>query len=241
MNRLIPVLSVAALCVVNCMANTFTFTGSSPDGNLSAKADITLSGNTATVVLHNLQADVGSAGQLISGFGFIVMNNGGTTLTETGVVSEKGILRTLSRDKDGDQSFSDGLTTTIKWSVQNSQGSTDCKSLVGINLCALTGGSPNQMIIGPPRADGDYDVNSSTFPNHQPDLSPDDTTFVITLSGTGANVTAANFAFGTGSDFTSGTVTGQSSVPEPRWGALLLALVAGPVAFGIRRFKSIGA
>jgi hypothetical protein len=197
-----------------------------------------LSGNTATVVLHNLQSDVGAAGQLISGFGFIVKNSMGTALTETGVVSEQGVVRTLADDGTGDQSFSDGSLTTIDWSVQNSQGSTGCKNLIGIQLCALTGASPDLMIIGPAGGDGDYSVNSSVFPQHQPDLAPDSTKFVVSLSGTGATVADVNFAFGTGSDFTSGTVF-PPGVPEPRWTALILALVGGLVAFAFRRFRSI--
>jgi hypothetical protein len=222
------------------LANTFTFTGTDGDGNLNASADITLSGNTATVVLHNLQTDIGAAGQLISGFGFVVKNSMGATLTETGVVSEQGVVRTLADDGTGDQSFSDGLLTTIDWSVQNSQGSTDCKGLIGIQLCALNGGSPDLMIIGPQAADGDYSVNSSVFPIHQPDLAPNSTKFVITLSGTGATVADVNFAFGTGSDFTSGMVS-PPGVPEPRWTALLLTLFGGLVAFVFRRFKSVDA
>lgn len=236
MQRLIPIFTLAALGVAGCLGNTFTFTGSDGDGSLHASADITLSGNTATVVLHNLQTNVGAAGQLISGFGFVVKNSGGTVLTELGVVSETAIVRTLAADGDGDESFSDASPSTIDWSVQNNQGSTDCKGLVGIQLCALTGGSPDLMIIGPQSLDGDYSVNSSVFPNHQPDLSPDSATFVITLSGTGASVSSANFAFGTGSDFTSGNVV----TPEPRWGALLL-MIGGLAAIAIRRFKSIRA
>jgi hypothetical protein len=224
------------------LANTFTFTGSSGGVTVSAQADVTLSGNTATVVLRNLQTDVGAAGQLISGFGFVVKNSGGTVLTESGVVSEQGVVRTLSDDGTGDQSFIDGSLTTIDWSVQNSQNSpisTNCNNLVGIQLCALTGASPDLMIVGPPAGDGDYSVNPSVFPNHQPDLAPSSTKFVITLSGTGAFVTGANFTFGTGSDSTTPNVAGPT--PEPRWTGLLLTLVGGLVAFVFRRFKSVGA
>ena len=239
--RLISAFTFAAVSVASCLANTFVFTGGTPDGNVNASADITLAGNMVTIVLHNLEASPNSPGQMISGFGFVAVDNHGNILTETGVTKETGVTRTLSSDGDGDQSFADGAVGNIDWSVQNSQSSpiaTDCKGLSGIQLCALTGAQPDLMIIGPAAADGDYNPNNGVL-NFQPYLSPDSATFVITLSGAATSITSTNFDFGTGSDYT-GDGSAQPT-PEPRWGALFLTMAGGLATFAIRRVKSIRA
>jgi hypothetical protein len=114
MTRLVSVFSLVGLCVANCLANTFSFTGSDTDGSVNASADITLSGNIATVVRHNLESDIGAPGQMISGFGFVVQS-GGTTLTGTGLLKtcgtsgtdpcEQGVERTLNTTKDSNGDY----------------------------------------------------------------------------------------------------------------------------------------
>jgi hypothetical protein len=248
MKRSISVFSLAAFCVVSGLANTFSFSNPAPaggDGSVNASADISISGNMVTIVLHNLETDIGAPGQMISGFGFVVKNGVGTTLNESAVNSETGVQRTLSttQDSNGDFGIVSDIPISIDWSVQNNNG--DCLGkLMGIGLCALIGKQPDLMIIGPPAADGDYAVNAGVF-NFQPYLAPDATTFKLTLAcgGTnqpscnGAAVTAANFAFGTGPDIT-GTATGNQVTPEPRYSAIVLMLIGGLVAF---RFKPVGA
>jgi hypothetical protein len=234
MVRLIPMFSVAALCAFSCLANTYTFTGSAGDGPVDAQATITLSGNTATVVLKNLETPANGDAQLISGFGFTL--SGG--ITETGLTSSLGTEGTLAPDGDNDFGIMSPTTgPLVHWAAGNGSLG-DCTGLSGISLCTLSGAKPNELIIGPPN-DTDYADGNSSIIQHNPVVSQT-ATFVLALSGNAdsATISGVEFNFGTSNNQGQGAFT---PTPEPRWTALLLALVGGLVSFVFRRFKSVGA
>jgi hypothetical protein len=234
MARLIPMFSVWVLCAFSCLANTYTFTGSAGDGPVDAQATITLSGNTATVVLRNLETPANGDAQLISGFGFTL--SGG--ITETGLTSSSGTEGTLAPDGDGDFSIMSPTTgPLVHWAVGNGSLG-DCTGLTGISLCTLSGAKPNELIIGPPD-DSDYADGNSSIIQHNPVVSQT-ATFVLALSGNANNATISGveFNFGTSNNQGHGTLT---PTPEPRGGALLLTLFGALVAFVFRRFRSISA
>jgi hypothetical protein len=240
MARLILMFSVAALSAFNCLANTYTFTGTSGGEAQNVKADVTLTGSTLTIVLSNLQNNMNDAGQEISGFYL----NLGSAVTVTSY-TETGTDRTVNSDgtyidggTDSDGSIPPG--STIDWGIN---GSTPTNQIF---LNALVGAQPDLMIIGPAGAGNKYplttmggtQVNPTLWSNFIPHLTPTGTTFTLHLSAPPTSLGGVIFEFGTGPDSNSGMVQ-PPSVPEPRWTALLLTLVVGLVGFVFRRFRSV--
>ena len=95
------------------------------------------------------------------------------------------------------------------------------------------GGTPFNMIIGPPGTDGLYDNATSSFDqNHEPSVLLSGT-FTITIPGVSATsqISDVSFEFGTGPDSTHETVTLLPPPPAVPDGAptvmLLGAIVTG--------------
>jgi hypothetical protein len=86
----------------------FEVSGSGKDGALAAKADFSIGNGTITVVLTNLQTDIGSAGQAISGLTFTASGLKGLSLS-----SYSGNV--ISVNSDG--SITDFGTTTYSGST----------------------------------------------------------------------------------------------------------------------------
>ncbi len=221
---------------------TYTATGSGSDGSLSAEAVFTLSANTVTVTLYNLQTNQGSQGQSVSGIVFMVGGPpaGGASLTLT---SASGNLVTFTQTgpngqiapDPGPTTFSGSTLSNSQWGVVNSN-----------NLTALTGGKPNQMILGPASTDGNYDNANNGFQKNFNPYYDDSATFVLSAPGvtTASTISDVSIQFGTGPDtvLAAGMMGGGgqqgSPVPAPPG---LVVLVSGGICLlgfaGARRLR----
>src|SRR5690242_20571895 len=136
---------LAALAAVSTRANTIDFTTpagtSSSDGPLSAEAVLTSVSGGVTVTLTDLLANPTSAGQLISGVIFDI-----TDATGAGTVSGTGKLTTIGA---GGSYTTPGTASSLTHWSDSLSGST-------ITLTTLSGGKPNQMIIGPDNGSGKF-------------------------------------------------------------------------------------
>jgi hypothetical protein len=219
---------------------TYTAIGSDSDGSLSAEAVFTLSANTVTVTLYNLQTNQGSQGQSVSGLVFMVGGPpaGGASLTLT---SASGNLVTFTQTGPNGQiapdpgqiTYSGSTLSDSHWAVVNSD-----------NLTALSGGKPNQMILGPASSDGNYDDANPGFQKNFNPYYQDSATFVLSAPGvtTASTISDVSIDFGTGPDCVLAAMTGSSSqssaVPTP---AGMVVLFSGGVCLlgfaGVRRLR----
>lgn len=226
---------------------------SDSDGALAGYANFYLSdcvtGPTASCTLNiaitNTEVNPKSAGQLISGLSFQLMN-AGTALPATGTLSD-----TINNDSNGngtggavtvvnsDLSTSSTTTTPTRWDfgtvAQMGQG------VAGFDLTTLTGGSPKYMIMA---AGPDNNVNASVT-GHSPTLMGTVDFQIVGMAGltTSTVLSSVNFYFGTGPDaHYGGTCTSgcgtistggqQGAVPEPF--SFVLA-AGGLIAVAFRR------
>jgi len=206
-------------------ANQFTFatpTGASTGGGpVNASATVTTNANgTVSVVLNDLQVNPTDIAQLLSDFDFVLSNGAttGTGLVQTG--------STIFVAGNGTTTAGPGATG---WQINNNVGG-------GIQISALGGGGPQDLIIGPPGAGGVYtNANGSIAGNgaHNPFINGQGT-FTLSVAGVTASTTisSATFSFGT----TAGVnIPGiPVGTPEPI-SVLLLASVAGVVLLTSRK------
>jgi hypothetical protein len=223
-NNLLLLLTVVATSTV--YADTFNFatpTGSSTGGGpVNATATVVTGAGTVTITLNDLLANPTDVAQLISDFDF-VLNNGATTGT---LASQTGQLINVA----GNGTFSIPAGNPTGWQLNSSVGG-------GIQISALGGGAPADLIIGPPGPGNVYsNANGSIAGNgpHNPFINQTGT-FLLDVAGvTGTTeVTSATFSFGTtaGVDIPGVPV---SSVPEPT-SVMLLASTLGALVVGLRK------
>jgi hypothetical protein len=185
---------------------------------------------TLNIAITDTQANPTAAGQLVSGLSF-ALTNAGTALTVPGTLSG-----TINNNSNGngtggavtvlDSSFNATTTTATPSSWQIAAGQT------GFYLNDLTGGKPQDMIIGP----GPYTNANPSITGHDPSLAGT-VDFAITgfpgLTPTTV-LSSVKFFFGTGPDASQTltctsncggpiSVTGASATPEP----FSLSLVGG--------------
>jgi hypothetical protein len=206
----------------------YEVSGSGSDGALAAEADFSIGNGTITVVLKNLQTNLGSAGQAISGL----------TFTASGLQSPAGLsLVSYSGDAvnvNADGSITDFGTTTYSGSIL-SNGHWGAFSSNG--MTALTGGQPDHMILGPPK----YATNGNVVGKGQ--FNPwfeNSATFVLNAPGVTTDSTISNvdFFFGTGPDSHLNGVPKSVVTPAPP-SVILLGVgavsIAGFAALSRRR------
>jgi hypothetical protein len=188
---------VLALLAAGSLSINAGTTCVTPDGSsnasgqaLSASASFTISTDTVTVQLANLQADPRSAAQLLNAVSFN-LSNGATAGT---LSSSSGLLRRVKRGG----SFTDLGISTTGWALGND-------STGALQLCVLCTDlgavGPHQLMIGDPGTSGNYsNANASIAGNgpHNPFLAGT-ATFVLNVPGVDdtTSVTSATFFFST--------------------------------------------
>ncbi len=226
---LLITLSALAILVPMANANVFTFVtpaGSTTSGPVSATATVTTGAGTVTIVLTDLQSNPKDVAQLISDFDF-VLSNGATTGTLTSAIGQE-----VTVASNGSFVLAGAGLPFTGWQLNaNVNG--------GIQLDALGGGQPKDLIIGPPGGATYSNANSSIAGNgpHNPFVNQTGT-FVVTVAGVTAatNVTGATFSFGTTEgEFEIPGVPG-SSVPEPTSLALGATMIGITLLVG-KRFR----
>ncbi len=213
---------------------SYTFTNNTPDGHVDATAAFTISGNTITVVLTDLQQNQVSAGQLISG---ILFNAVGAT--SGSLTTSSGVLANVGDGSSGGSVLNNGNAVTLDhWGLSFTGGSMSIVMETAGN--AAQGGTPVDMIIGPDASGGfsptNYTAaNSSITGNHQPSVLGS-ATFTITVQGTVTDITGVQMAFGTGPDTTiPGVPNTNTTVPD---GASTVLLLGGALTvLGLIRRK----
>jgi hypothetical protein len=218
------VLLAALITASAAYADTFKFvtpTGSSTGGGpVNAAATVVTGTGTVTITLSDLQANPTDVAQLISDFD-IVLSTGATTGT---LASQSGPL--ISIAGNGTVSVTPG--NPDHWVLNSNVGG-------GIQISDLSGGPPDDLIIGPAGPGGVYtNANGSIAGNgpHNPFINGTGT-FVLNVAGvTGTTqITSATFSFGT----TAGVdIPGQNPVPEPS-SLTLLASTLGVMLVALRK------
>jgi hypothetical protein len=226
-----------ALCATPARASIVyeTNTGvSDQDGLVDARATFAFGTNSLTLTLENLETGYKAAGQAISG---IIFTIGGSP---TGETFTGGSAVHITLDNNGNiTSPASGPTATTKWGLTSTNPT---------GLTALTGGQPDEMIIGPP------DSVTGNYPNFngQTQFNPylqQSATFTFTFTGgvtSSTDISNVHFQFGTKPDFT--TTTEQSHVvnplapsPEPATLGMAVFAVVASAGYAWRRRRRTAA
>ena len=212
-------LAVGAMLLgaVPAHATMVTFTASGVDSTnqpMDASATITVNDGAVVVQLTNLEANVTSAVQEISG---IQITLGG--LSSTGAVALTSATGTLININSNGSYFT-------SWSSINQWGT----STSGGTLTLST--NTNDLIIGAPDSNNLYSNSDNSISSNDPTIQNTGTFYLTVANATSAtSITNAVFSFGTGaSDPWVNGSTNSSQVPEPTsllmFGTALLALAA---------------
>jgi hypothetical protein len=184
-------------------AISFTVTGSDSDGPVSARADITISPNSLSVVLTDLTTNAHSQGQALSGIQ-IILGSPPTTASLNGTPTG-----TLIKNV-GSGGTPDLVDTITHWGATVSGG----VIFLATAGTGAVGGKPINMIIGP----GPFSGQTGGFDGFDPYIL-NSGTFNIALTGAlNPVISSVKFEFGTGPD-------AIISVPGPIAGAGLPGLI----------------
>jgi hypothetical protein len=213
--------------VVNANAVVYTTSGVSPDGAVSAEADVTYNAAThmLSVVLTNLTPNQHSSGQSLTGFYFDV-----GSIASTGAFTQAGNEVTLDSPA--------GLVPTGNAPSHWAGGLSDPNSIA---ITALSGSQPDDEILGPQP----LNMNNGAEAHNPFIFGP--ATFTLFLNSPVGPVTNVEFGFGTGTFRLDGTAPPgtpdlfSSSVPEPSTWAMMMLGFAGVGFMAYRRKRQAGA
>jgi len=208
---------------------SFSASGSSSDGPLSARADFMTGLGVIDVTLTNTltPSQIISAGQALSDLSFTLSNAPGTQ----GTLTASGQLGNLAGAPNGPKTVTSTGGSPVRFIGMGPPppGGTGTFTVTGntILMEALGGGQPSEMILPFVASGGTFPNANNSLTNFNPStIGP--ASFVLDFSGvtTNTTITAATFSFGTGPDH-------FITVPAPLIGHGLLALLAiGGVLFG---------
>lgn len=205
-------------------ATSYTVSNSS----VSAEADFSLSSGSLSLTLSNLKGNPTSAAQLISGIKFDVA---GSSLSGSGnlTTANSGEISDITTSGPNSGSYTAGTSDILtRWEATYSAAT--------IHLTTLTGGQPNELIIGPddsgnfdPTLGGLYSNANSSINNFNSSVLGS-ATFDITIPGltSASQISGVVFEFGTGPD---------STISVPDGGTTALLLGAALTVMGLIRRK----
>lgn len=205
-------------------------------GSVDAKAVFTLGNGTIDITLTNLFQNPKSDAQLISALTFTVSGVGTNSASLSSITGNTSSIDTSS----GTYSSPTAITSvsSTPWAATNTSGT--------LYLNDLTGGKPNDLIIGPddkgyldPSKGGKYTNANSSISQHNPVILGS-ATFVIDITGvtSSSHLSGVTFQFGTTSG--SNQSVGVLSVPEPSTMAMGLSAMAMMAGVLIRRRRRTG-
>ncbi len=199
-------------------------------GSVDAKAVFTLKTNEVDITLTNLLWNPTDDAQMISALKFNVSGASGTNTAS--LTSSSGNTSTISSGG----SYTSGVATNPlpAWNATNAGTS--------LELNALTGGKPKDLIIGPDSAggfskSGSYSNANSSIIVHDP-VVLGSATFVIDIKGVTSDSQLGSVVFQFGTTSGSNQSDGVLSVPEPStmaMGLSAMAMVAGALVRRRRR------
>ena len=230
-------LGLAFVCSFGQMAGAgliqyVTPTGSTTSGgSVSGEADFTLGNGSLTLTLTNYTADPTADSQMINGITFNITGASSEELN-----SSLGKTATITQGSAATNVSSSPVSLT-HWTASE----TGTK----ISLSTLSGGKPDELIIGPGGNGGIYNNANSSITGHGPSVL-NTATFTFDITGITASSTLSNVVLDFGTTSGSDTValsrsssSQPAAVPEPSSLALLgiggLAMAIGAYRRGRKR------
>jgi hypothetical protein len=221
---------------------------STKDGIVNAEAFFSLGADSLIVTLKNLYQNPTADGQEISAIIFDISQATGTgTLTSLNSGYTSTITTTHGHDTGANGTYTTGTSSPLLHWIATGTSITSNSKGTAINLTTLSGGQPNELIIGPDSKGG---FNSATdggglYSNANSSISQHNDSvlgtgiFTISIPGVTSlsQISDVQFQFGTtaGRKLVTGTLV--SSVPVP--GAIWLMLSSLIGVLGLNRRKSL--
>jgi hypothetical protein len=218
-------------------------------GAVSAEADFTINpvAGMITIVLKNLQADIQSAGQLLSDL-FFKVSNVAASSSNASISGQSAILRTITTNGVG--GWSDTTSpVAINWGIDFADPMGSVAGGIHLNGLAQNKSTTNcpqgnvcELIVGPPAANGAYSATNSSIVSNTPHnpFSALSATFNLAVAGltTGSTINNVEFSFSTSTGY---DLAGhQSAVPEPSGYVWLAGLAGLGMVYAARRL-AVGA
>jgi hypothetical protein len=232
----------SSLLAIPCRASLVFTTPSGSiagsDGAVSAEADFTLGNGTIDITLKNLEIDINTSGEAISGLLF----NINISPTPKGTMTEdKATFRNFP--KKSDPGFKDTLNNVVtRWKLFQGTLANGKKDGSSFTLDALTGSKPQQLIIG----DGPYPKKpAASLFEHSPFIALSET-FHLKVAGVTSSTIISNvhIQFGTTDGASDHLLTasppphGPLHLPEPSTLVMAGLGAAGFLGYGVRRRRT---
>lgn len=189
---------------------------SNDDQAIDGRATFTFGDNSLEIFIENLIVNPTSSSQSISGINFEIDGSP----TGMNFVSGTG---TIIEIFSGGSYSPTGATSTTRWDLNSNNG-----------IWTLTGGQPDELIVGAPGANNTYNNANNSIKNRNPHLFKEATFLINFGSGVSSSSMVSNVVFLYGTDGDPITAV----VPEPSTIAMTcLGLLAPLGVAGVRRWR----
>ncbi|HEY1381444.1 MAG TPA: hypothetical protein VGF55_31880 [Gemmataceae bacterium] len=240
------------------ISGSTTTTGSGSAVPVNVQAVIATNGTSVTITLTNLQTDIHTAGQAISGFEMHTTPQNLSPVTLNSVVGQlvdvndsgQGTLAvvTARNQQNGNVTYGPGAANTTYSGAVDGVNMTPLDdgrwSVVGENppdLIALGNSQPDHLVLGPGSGPNGLSWGSNLQDQFSPYFSQS-VTLNLTVGTPITDISSATFRFGTSSGEGSVTVTRyDTAAPAPPALTLLGTGAAFAGLFGWRRRKAASA